>query len=233
MGSIGMVSGGACGVSATTLVEGDSRILGAAETVFLFLRGETGTLQLVTGQSAIFGRNQIRVDLVSLTPTDLLGQPCGHCGYSVEEPSDLCVVLRRRKLAGCMHEGCFRKWFVGQDKAALQPYRFATPSGARVVAPDAMTRVVVGSAVLEAGVEACLLRSLQFTEVMAADERSSKAAERQTVRQRSEARSGTNLFLCPACTSPQEIPFLDTEEKIHVCKDCGGRFQVLVREVRR
>ena len=50
---------------------------------------------------------------------------------------------------------------------------------------------------------------------------------------KSETRSGMNLFLCPSCTSPQEIPFLDTEEKIHVCKDCGGRFQVVVREVRR
>jgi len=218
---------GTCSLS--QFVADDPRLLSSGETSFLFMRGETGTLDVLTSFDEVFGRNQIRIKVVRVAATDLLGVACGHCGAAIEEPGDMVVTVRKGAVKGCLHETCFRKWFVGADKAALQPYRFLTIQKTRISTGDPMTHLVMGSSVIDCAADAALVTPLDFGDIRQSAARAQAAVERQVLTDTS--RPGINIFLCPRCTAPQEIPFLETEERIHTCKQCRGRFKVIVKEV--
>jgi len=211
---------------------GDSRLLVNEETTFLFLRGQSGRFRLLSGYEEVFGRNQVRLALLEIVPTDLLGLRCLHCSQALEDPQEAVIVLHGGQVTDCLHEGCFRKWFVHGDKTTFSPYRFVTHRTCRVVPETKVSRLVINGRVQNGTVELVLLEDLDFAEIVRSDERSETANERQTIETGGKA-GGKNLFLCPRCTKPQEIPFLETEEKIHRCRGCGGYFQIVVREVKR
>ena len=208
----------------------DPRLLKPAETAFLFLRGDTTSQRILTSHEEVFGRNQIRLKVVKLAATDMLGAPCHHCKEALEDPADMVVVLTKGKVRGCLHEGCFRKWFVHADKSSLQPYRFVTTQKTMISSGDTMTKLLIDGVAKEGSTEINLVKTVEFSEIKASDDRASEAIEKGNLI--NDDRPGINLFLCPRCTAPQEIPFLETEEKVHTCKKCKGRFKVIVKEVR-
>ena len=217
-------------LSVKSLEKDDERLLSPGETAFLFLRGDTSSLRLLTACEEVFGRNQIRLKVVKLAATDMLGASCNHCKDPLEDPADMVVIIGKNKVRGCLHEGCFRKWFVQADKNALQPYRFLSAQRTMISSGDALTKVLVDGLAKEGSVEIGLVKNIDFAEIRQSDSRAVDALEkRQLV---NDDRPGINLFLCPRCTAPQEIPFLETEEKVHTCKKCQGRFKVIVKEVR-
>ncbi len=218
------------GITAKSFVKDDPRVVSAIETAFLFLRGESSKLQLITGHEEVFGRNQIRLRVISLSATDMLGSQCAHCAEVLEDPSHMVVVVQKAKVKTCLHEGCFRKWFIRCDKKKMQPYRFLIPKPVRLTSGDPMTHIAIAGNVFVDDVDVSLVEALDFKSIRESDERGQDASEKLALQHDSD-RPGINLFLCPRCTAPQEIPFLDTEDKVHKCSKCGGSFQVIVREM--
>ena len=213
-----------------SLEKDDVRLLSTNETAFIFLRGDTSSIRLLTSCEEVFGRNQVRLKIVKFAATDMLGVGCHHCKEALEDPADMVVIISKAKVRGCLHEGCFRKWFVQADKNSLQPYRFLSAQRAMISSGDGMTKVLVDGTAKDGAVEISLVKNVDFAEIRQSDSRASEAVEKRQLN--NDDRPGINLFLCPRCTAPQEIPFLETEEKIHTCKKCQGRFKVIVKEVR-
>ncbi len=217
-------------VSISSLVAGDERVLAADDFSYVFLRGETKSLAFLRSFSEIFGRSQLRLQLLKILPTDLLGYSCAHCNEQIVSPDDLALGLHNFKIKTILHESCFARWFLRQDKPDISPYRFLTVKSGQVSCEAPYSSFVCGDIELPSPVPLTFLASLDFKAIALPTERSI-SAEVTTVVSNGD-KSGVNMFFCPRCNATQEISFLDTEDKIHSCSKCHGRFQIIVREVR-
>lgn len=209
---------------------GDERLLSRDETAFIFLRGESEQIEVLLDYEEVFGRNQKRLKVLKILPTNSLGATCRHCEKPIEDPENLVLVVQKAKPLHCIHETCFRKWFIALDKGKVPSYRFLKIRRVKLRSRDDITKLIVDGRVVSGCKEIFLVDPMDFKEIRKSSQQAAVAMEER--RLLSDDRPGVNLFLCPRCTAPQEIPFLETEDKVHECKKCKGLFKVIVKEVK-
>jgi DNA-directed RNA polymerase subunit RPC12/RpoP len=216
-------------VSISSFGKDDERILASSEFTFVFLRGETTSQAFLCSYNEVFGRNQIRLKLLKFLPTDLLGQLCSHCKEQISTPDDLALGIHKSAVTTVLHETCFSQWFLQQTKQDITPYRFVITKNSSVSCSPPFTTFVTGSIELPSPITLTLLSNLDFKKISAPTNRSLSAEVTNALS--NTDKPGLNIFFCPRCNATVEISFLDTEDRIHTCEKCGGRFQIQVKEV--
>lgn len=216
-------------VSISSFVKDDERLLASSEFTFVFLRGETTSQSFLCSYNEVFGRNQIRLKTLKFLPTDLLGQLCAHCKEQISTPDDLALGIHRSEITTVLHETCFSQWFLQQDKKDITPYRFVVTKTDNVSCEPPFTTFVSGKSEVLSPIALTLFLNLDFKQISAPTNRSLVAEVNKSLP--NNDKPGLNIFFCPRCNATQEISFLDTEDKIHRCSKCKGRFQISVKEV--
>ena len=216
-------------ISVSSFVDNDERLLNTKEHTFVFLRGRTELMSFLCSFSEVFGRSQIRLKLLKLLPTDLVGSTCFHCNELITDLNDLALSINKMSVTTILHESCFRHWFMKQEKSQITPYRFALASTRSIACEAPFTTFITGSTEILSPVSVTVLENLNFNSISSPTVRATSAEVNVSLS--NSDKPGMNLFFCPRCNATQEISFLDTEEKIHTCSSCCGRFQIIVKEV--
>jgi len=216
-------------VSISTFEKDDERMLASNDFSYVFLRGATSPLTFLTSYNEVFGRCQIRLKLVKLLPTDLLGQLCAHCKEQISTPDDLAIGYHKSAVLTILHESCFTQWFLQQDKKEISPYRFLVTNSTDVTCEPPFSSFIDRSTELPSPMILTLLANLDFKRISASTNRSISAEVTRALP--NQDKPGLNIFFCPRCNATKEVSFLDTEDRIHCCSKCNGRFQILVKEV--
>ena len=217
------------GLDVAELKADDERFIARSENLFVFLRGCETSCRLIAGSEEVFGRPLTRFSSMRFNPTDFLGHACHHCRKSMEDLDDLVIWIRMGKTGGLLHETCFRKWFVSQDKAELTPYRFACLRKTRLQTSSLHHQYRVGDDDVLEGVEVDLLAPFGFSQIAESSEEAEAAREVQAVHREGRT-SETNILFCPRCDCPVKVSFLDTVG-VHGCPKCSARFRVRIEEL--
>lgn len=218
----------------------DPRLLGPRETLFLALRGRSAPARLLLPPEEVFGRNQVRFTPVEVRPTDLLGQRCLHCGAATEGLTDMLLCLRQAAVVAVLHETCFKRWFVLQDKSTFGGYRFGLTRDGAVRVGDGLSRLVLEGQEPVESFPATLVEELDYNGLADAGIHSEAAYVRRHGGGEGAEASGaasaaavggnpsdSNILFCPHCDHPNKVPFLETAGAHH-CERCRGRYGVKI-----
>ncbi len=219
------------GILFSALAERQGCFLAPDDVVFLVVRGRDKPLRLFPFPEEVFGRAAQRIRPLVLRSTDYLGNACLHCGKPLEDPRDMVLALRGRDLVAVLHETCFKRWFVLQDKAGLPGYRFAWPKDTELVADDGVTRLQVDGT--PEPVERAAFTALEALDYGNLAE-SRAEAEAAYVKGKAKAPGlpdDHNIVFCPRCDHPNQVPFLEMVGVTHTCGRCAGRFALKLIEL--
>lgn len=147
----------------------DEVFLRPDENTFLFFVPGSPKLQLLFGKRENYQKGTIDFKELSLVTTDLLGQRCLCCKNQVQEVANLCVHLQKGRVKALMHETCFAGWFVNQNKASLNPYRFVRPRKRKLTAEGSSFNVKAGEAPPVAELSFTGLREISFEEIKSSE----------------------------------------------------------------